>query len=55
MTAIFNCNTKYITYIMNKTSLSMDVVYEIFERMTTKQRIEYSEELIKELINDTRP
>ena len=54
MTAIFNCNARYINYIMDNTNLSMDRVYEIFQRMTEKQRIDYSETLIKELINDAR-
>jgi 4-hydroxy 2-oxovalerate aldolase len=54
ITAMFNCNTRYINYITNNTTLTMDKVYEIFERMTEKQRIDYSETLIKELINDTR-
>jgi 4-hydroxy 2-oxovalerate aldolase len=54
MTAMFNCNTRYINYITNNTALTMDKVYGIFERMTEKQRIDYSETLIKELINDTR-
>ena len=54
MTAIFNCNTKYIDYITKNEELSMDKVYDIFERMTAKQRIDYSESLIKELINDAR-
>lgn len=54
LTAIFNCNTKYINYIMDNSSLSMDEIYVIFEKMTEKQRIEYSESLIKELINDAR-
>jgi 4-hydroxy 2-oxovalerate aldolase len=52
ITAIFNCNTKYIDYIMCNSTLPMDKIYEIFERMTKKQRIDYSEKLIKELIND---
>lgn len=55
ITSIFNCNAKYIDYITNNVVLSMDKVYGIFERMTEKQRIDYSESLIKELINDTRP
>jgi len=55
ITAIFNCNTKYITYIANNAALSKDKIYDIFEQMTEKQRINYSETLIKELINDTRP
>jgi len=54
ITAIFNCNTKYINYIMNNEILTMDKVYEIFEKMTPIQRINYSESLIKELINDAR-
>jgi hypothetical protein len=33
----------------------MDKVHDIFGRMTEKQRIDYSESLIKELIDDTRP
>ena len=54
MTAIFNCNARYINYIMDNTNLSMDRVYEIFQRMTEKQRIDYSETLIKELIDEVR-
>jgi 4-hydroxy 2-oxovalerate aldolase len=55
ITSIFNCNTKYIDYITRNTILPLDKVYEIFGRMTEKQRIDYSENLIKELIDDTRP
>jgi 4-hydroxy 2-oxovalerate aldolase len=55
ITSIFNCNTKYIDYIINNSPLSMDEVYELFTKMTAKQRIDYSETLIKELINDPRP
>ena len=54
ITAIFNCNTKYINYITDNEALSMDIIYDIFEKMTPKQRIDYSESLIKELIHDTR-
>jgi 4-hydroxy 2-oxovalerate aldolase len=54
ITAVFNCNTKYITYITRNTTLSLDKVYDIFARMTDKQKIDYSESLIKELIDDTR-
>ena len=54
ITSIFNCSTKYIDYITNNTSLTLDKVYSIFEKMTEKQRIDYSESLIKELINDAR-
>jgi 4-hydroxy 2-oxovalerate aldolase len=50
MTALFNCNTKYIDYVTNNEALSMDRVYAIFEKMNPKQRINYSESLIKELI-----
>jgi 4-hydroxy 2-oxovalerate aldolase len=55
ITAIFNCNTRYINYITQNSVLPMDKIYEIFERMTDKQKIDYSESLIKELIDDTRP
>jgi 4-hydroxy 2-oxovalerate aldolase len=55
ITSIFNCNTKYIDYIIDNSALSMDEVYELFTKMTEKQRIDYSETLIKELIDDTRP
>lgn len=55
VTAIFNCNTKYIDYISHNSALPMDKVYNIFGKMTEKQRIDYSEILIKELIDDTRP
>jgi 4-hydroxy 2-oxovalerate aldolase len=55
ITAIFNCNTKYINYIINNEVLTMDKIYDILEKMTEKQRITYSETLIKELINDARP
>jgi len=54
ITSIFNCNTKYIDYIMDNSMLPMNKIYELFEKMTAKQRIDYSENLIKELINDTR-
>jgi len=55
ITSIFNCNTKYINYITRNSTLPMDKIYGIFERMTDKQKIDYSESLIKELIDDTRP
>jgi len=54
ITSVFNCNTKYIDYIIGNSTLPMDKIYELFEKMTAKQRIDYSENLIKELINDTR-
>lgn len=53
LTAIFNCNTKYIDYISRNSRLTMDKIYGVFEGMTEKQRINYSENLIKELIHDT--
>ena len=55
ITAMLNCNTKYINYITANEALPMDQVYEILEKMTDKQRIDYSESIIKELINDARP
>jgi 4-hydroxy 2-oxovalerate aldolase len=54
ITSIFNCNTKYIEYIVGNSTLSMDKIYELFGKMTEKQRIDYSETLIKELINGAR-
>jgi hypothetical protein len=54
ITSIFNCNTKYIDYIMANSTLAMDEVYELFAKMTQKQRIDFSETLIKELIDATR-
>jgi len=54
ITAMFNCNTRYINYIMENEVIPMDKIYDIFEKMTEKQRIDYSESLIKELIYDAR-
>jgi hypothetical protein len=51
---MFNCNTRYINYIMENEVIPIDKIYSIFEKMTGKQRINYSEMLIKELINDAR-
>jgi 4-hydroxy 2-oxovalerate aldolase len=55
VTSIFNCNTKYVNYITQNSTLPMDKIYDILKGMTEKQKIDYSENLIKELIDDARP